>query len=762
MAVSARRPRPADPVVVVSSDRSLVTAMQATLGPTQPVVRLTEVPDGADWPSGGLGAVVLDVASEQRPSAYEEIRRHHAGRLILIVGAGEPAGTLPPDGARLLITRPFAVGDLLGLLSAPLEPAKPSLAAGHGRNLKTWLGRLRAGPRRPAALAAAGALLLVTAWFVLGLLQSANELGEAARAARTGLNRVDAALAARDPAEARRALQAAQSSLGAADAAAGRRQVRLAARLPALSTAVADLRRLLAAARRGTRAAGLAIALYEQADPRSPSAALVRDQRVDLAALGRMRLQAVGLLGELEAARRELHRVRGGPLAPGSAGARASGLRQLDELSGRVGSLLPALEALPSALGGDRPRDYMIVLTTPAELRPSGGTPLAAVRMRADGGRVTVRERDAAVSLHHAGARWTAVPGDPWSSGGRFDDFSMANSSPHFPTAGRELIRAYGALTGARLDGVLCVDPMAMRALLRATGPVTVPAYGNVTAANVGRLTMREAYDRWPDTSARRRYNQQLVDAVLRRFLDGRLLLAKLQALGTEAAERHLQVYATDPGVQAALGRAGLDGSLTPAGRDYLAVYTHNTNESRVDYFQRRAIDQRVRLRPDGSASVTRTIRVENRARPSAGLDPAQRTGYTSPLATATVATYLPPGAVLRGARVDGRPVTPSVAEEVGRPLVRVDTALPPGRGVTVSVGYLVPAPAGRDGDTVTYELVADPQPMVEPPELRVEVAVPEGMVLRVGPRWTARGSGASTTVRLATTIRDRIEAYRQ
>ena len=62
----------------------------------------------------------------------------------------------------------------------------------------------------------------------------------------------------------------------------------------------------------------------------------------------------------------------------------------------------------------------------------------------------------------------------------------MANSSPHFPTSGRELIRAYGALTGARLDGVLCVpDPMAMRALLRATGPITVPAYGSVTAANV-------------------------------------------------------------------------------------------------------------------------------------------------------------------------------------------------------------------------------------------------------------------------------------
>ena len=76
------------------------SAMQATLGPTHPVVHSPEVPDAADWLTDGLGAVVLDVAREQRPSAYEEVRRHHAGRLILIVGADEPTDTLPPDGPR--------------------------------------------------------------------------------------------------------------------------------------------------------------------------------------------------------------------------------------------------------------------------------------------------------------------------------------------------------------------------------------------------------------------------------------------------------------------------------------------------------------------------------------------------------------------------------------------------------------------------------------------------------------------------------------
>src|SRR4029453_16515179 len=141
------------------------------------------------------------------------------------------------------------------------------------------------------------------------------------------------------------------------------------------------------------------------------------------------------------------------------------------------------------------------------------------------------------------------------------------------------------------------------------------------------------------------------------------------QALGAEAAERHLQLYATEPRLQAVLGRTGLDGALSPAGQDYLAVFTSNTNASRIDYFQQRTIDQRVQLGPDGSASVTRTIRVENRAPRAAGLEPAARTGYTSPLATATLATYLPAGARLGAVQVDGRPVTPALATEAGRRL---------------------------------------------------------------------------------------------
>src|SRR4029453_18670066 len=138
----------------------------------------------------------------------------------------KPAEPLPPDRERLEISRPFAVGDLLHLLSSPPPQPEPTPAG----------GRARARPWRPAwaLLAVVSGLLLVGAWFLLGLLGSARDLGKAAGATRTGLGRVDVALTAGDPAEARRALQAAQGSLAGADAIAGRSQVRLGAPRPRL------------------------------------------------------------------------------------------------------------------------------------------------------------------------------------------------------------------------------------------------------------------------------------------------------------------------------------------------------------------------------------------------------------------------------------------------------------------------------------------------------------------------------------------------
>jgi hypothetical protein len=109
---------------------------------------------------------------------------------------------------------------------------------------------------------------------------------------------------------------------------------------------------------------------------------------------------------------------------------------------------------------------------------------------------------------------------------------------------------------------------MAARAVLTVTGSVAVPGYERVTVGNVARLTMWEAYERWPNATLRNRYNQALTDALLGQFLDGRLLLAKVKALASEASQRHIQVYARDPDLQRVIAEGGLGGGLAPAEHD--------------------------------------------------------------------------------------------------------------------------------------------------------------------------------------------------
>jgi hypothetical protein len=79
--------------------------------------------------------------------------------------------------------------------------------------------------------------------------------------------------------------------------------------------------------------------------------ALLRGDRFDLDALDDATAQAKGVVAELEAARAQLEKVRGGPLEPGVDETRRWASGRLDEALGRARPLVATLEAMPAALG---------------------------------------------------------------------------------------------------------------------------------------------------------------------------------------------------------------------------------------------------------------------------------------------------------------------------------------------------------------------------------------------------------------------------
>jgi len=547
----------AAPVLLISSDPFLGASLEAVAHGLLQVARLDPSRRPVVWPGGPAAAtVVLDVTAHQRAVLRAWVRRHHPGPLVVLLKPGERAPSLPSDPAQVVIGRPFRLAELVSILqdfpvpdpgpppavasdpgppvTAPAPPAAaPPLPRPDWPTARTRLDKRRRRPGwRRGGLAARvllGLLVLLVlagAWLALGLVEARRDLMVGAAGVRTELAAAQAALAGGRPDEAAARVRAARGSLQVAAAVPDRPELRVAARLPGLAGGVADTRRLLAATGELTGAAEGAVAVATRLGP-GPDGVL-RGGRFDLGALEDAAGQARGVLAGLAAARELLVQVRGGPLAPGVDATRRWALDQVEAATTRAAPVLATLDALPAAAGADRPRSYLLVLTTPAGPR-AGGTPLAARELVLDHGAATLR------------------PG----ADALLDALRRAPDPADFRAAGPALLAAARSQGRPRPDGVVALDPLAVRGLLAATGPVAVPGYGRLDAAGAGRRLTGDAD---------RGYAQAVLEATAGRLL-GRDLLAAGRALAGAGAGGHLRAYAADPALERLLVRHRLAGA---------------------------------------------------------------------------------------------------------------------------------------------------------------------------------------------------------
>jgi Protein of unknown function (DUF4012) len=774
------------PIILVSRDPLVALAIRGAPRGRVSLLQQSPSPAGIRWPDNDHYSVVLDIGPHLRRSAYEAVRRRHAGRLVVILGRDEPDG-LPPDPATLTIKRPFRTIDLLKLLATPVpathrmletaavaggqtprvhagvRPGTPPPPGPRGRAVSRPVpvpavrarrsstgvpsspkasGRRRPLGRRVLAavlLPAAVGFLAVVAGFLGGVLEAARDLNASSQSMRAKLTQVDAALADGDVAEAAAAAEGARADLRTAVRVTDRRAVRMAARVPVLSGSTVDVQHLLNSAAHVVEAADRAVTVYAKFGSDRPT--VLRNSRVDLSALAKAKTETTALLDDVASARAELLKLSGGLLAPGVDEARAEGLAQLEAVEGRVRPILSFAHIAPSLLGLDRDRTYVVVMTNLARSRPSGGTPEAVARLRVSKGVIAVDGRPTGLVENR--------------------DFADASSSPNFPTSGEELLRAYEAMAGGPADGVVSVDPLALRGFLGVIGGMAVPGYGRLTSDNVATQMMRDAYERWPDREVRWRHNQALLEAALRRLLDGRQLLTMAKALGSEASGRHLQVYMRDGQLRQATAAARLDGALAAATHDYLAVYTENEGDNRLDFGQRRRIRQRVELLGDGSANVTRTTVISYPAAPGARPGATPPGGASAPSSASVVAVYLPPAATGLTVQVNDRPARTIQGREAGRPFARVGITVRAGASVVVEVGYRLPSAAARTAGGLRYEIATDPQPMATPARLTLEVVVPNGMTVQPDQGWSILGRTATRTMPFSAPRTSRLELDR-
>jgi hypothetical protein len=600
------------------------------------------------------------------------------------------------------------------------------------------------------------ALAAGLAWVGLGTLKASRVVQERASTAQAELGQFRSTLQAGDSTAARGHLTAGAAALDEATDAAAATEVRVARHIPYVGRTVRDLDHLLAAATTMSGAGGNALTVYEEFS--GEDSKLFANNTFSIPALRRAGAALTSLTTALDSAEAELQQVTGtGPRGAQALEKKQAALEQVASLRKQTAGLMPLVQALPSAVGAEAPKSYLVTVLNPAESRASGGAPLSVAFLHLNEGKLTIPvQGQTSLLTGNKPHVYTAVGGDPWVKGRTGHRFVNANFNPDFSIAGEQLARASAQLR-QKPDGVIALDVQAIGMLLKATGPIQSPDYGELNAENAAQKLVVDVYLAPQDQAARHEENDQLMGTMLQRLTEGGGLLGKARALGEAIPGRHLQMYFRDPALQQIVTRAKAGGLVTPpAVGDLAAAYTQNVNASKVDTYQHRTLQQTYTLKADGSATVRRTVVIENRTPPYQGGGEDPKTGYYTRWALLRVMNLMPPGSVItRVPRVEDGPgfkggtAQRKGSDGQGRVYSDAIAEVEPGGRARLTWEYRLPKAAVRDGDGLRLQIQAETQPLLNPPKLQVGVIPPKGWVAEVGPGWTKTDAGATASMTL-------------
>jgi len=419
------------------------------------------------------------------------------------------------------------------------------------------------------------------------------------------------------------------------------------------------------------------------------------------------------------------------------------------------------LPRLPLLLGANGTKRYLVVIGNPAEMRASGGAPLSLALLEMTDGRMTIANKGATSTMFFPDNEkifWDSVIPTPLGPArGQSDRFVNANRHPDFTVSGPQMAAAWQAGGLTPVDGVIALDTIALQSILRAIGPVTVDGYGEVNADNLAQKLLVDSYNTVldaegrPDKLKRHELNQKLSDQVVAAVASGGATASVAYQLLRVAPQRHVQTWLRDGASQEVLLNLGIAGAVSKSTTDQIAVYTQNTNGSKVDLYERRSIVHEVSLGADGSAVVKQIVFLRN-ATPSdevapipATEDATRRDGYYTKWARPSVVQYLPLYAEsLRVSAPKGWENEFISDDGQGRRYVQSKGWIEPGGFSRVTLEYsLPPATFTTSGGSLVYTATADAQPVLPDVELELVVRGPNGFTPELAPPWRPLGGAA-------------------
>lgn len=431
-----------------------------------------------------------------------------------------------------------------------------------------------------------------------------------------------------------------------------------------------------------------AVALAEGGAGAGPERARLVAQLAEVAERAERRVVAVDL-GPSDALVRPLARARD----------RAE--ETVEELEMSLGRARVATAGLAGLFQGSS--RYLLLVGNNAEMRAGSGMFLTAGPVTIEGGRLTVGtlEPTSGLLLEEP----VEVPPDladrwGWLAPGR--EWRNLGVSPRFDVTAPLAARMWEAARGERVEGVLAVDVIALRALLAAVGPVEVEGRW-LDATNVEQDLFRDQYagDDPADVVQSKRSGRlaAVAAAALEAFDRPDVDFARLaDELAKTARGRHLLAWSTDPQMQQAWEAAGVDGALDA---DDLLVAVLNRGGNKLDPFL--SVDAELMV-DDGAEETTVVVelRLSNAVpdgQPPYIVGPAPSLGVAAGTYVGLVSASLPGPA--REGRFDGVDALAVAGADGPTRVVATQIILAPGQSQLLTLRFQLP-PGGAAFDVLS------------------------------------------------------------
>ena len=299
--------------------------------------------------------------------------------------------------------------------------------------------------------------------------------------------------------------------------------------------------------------------------------------------------------------------------------------------------------------------------------------------------------------------------------------------SPDWPSVAQVIEGLYPQSGGVPVDGAISVDPAALAAFLKLTGPVRVDGLDmELTAKNAATFLVSDQYLKFPDLQARVDVLGNAIDAVIERIQNGDLPGAARigQVLGPMVAQGRLKLQTIDAAGEQFLGRIHADGAFPAVRGDFAGLVTQNAAGNKIELFLHRSLSYETVVDPaTGTVKAVATITLRNDA-PASGLPDYVIAGSgenpTPPGHYRGVVSFYTPLA-LQAATVDGQPVTVTTETELGRNVITRFVDLDSGGTATLRYELAGPVTMPRTADGRRYRLTVWHQPTIVPDALSLE-----------------------------------------